>query len=873
MNREQIKERIIENMANANLEIEDLRVQPDPYLGWNIVVVSSEFADMSYWERKPIALAGLEELTLEWLELLTPAELEWAGTLPLDSDLEDIPMWPEALARGKQIPEHVLFPSDLDEDLDRPIVATFYSLRGGVGRSTALAYTARILASRGRTVLCVDMDLEAPGLTALFGKEKEIREDQGLLSILLTLDQGERPDIQNDILRISETDELYCLPAGKPNANYARLLNFMDPEAWYREERNPLRDLMQILGHQLSFKPDVILLDARTGITPLNGPLLFDLADLAIIVFFPHPQTQIGTEALVRAMLAAHTNRPEQGLTPEPRFLVSPIPASKAPEVVQRYQHRAIEWISHWLSDLDGKRSEGNKIESAEITHFVPYREAIATSDGILFDRETWRDFEKVAEWVELFLPTKSEERLQQVSLSDSKTKVLDELQFSGGTAENQKNFLETFVETELVNKALQPGTPLVLGRKGTGKTAIFRRIMEDTQRPSLVVMSPSQLKRENFWVISSDGFESIEEGLTANNITWRQFWTIQTCISCYLSPLFEEGILPEETLASCLQDQLTSEFKVVRCIKKMLETPELGLLARDWFARLDSAAQSNTILLFDGLDTGFGSTEIDRQRQTKAIEGLLSFILDLGDNLQNFRFKVLLREDIWRKLRFENKSHFFGRYVTLSWLDQADFFKVALKQALQSSTFQQLVSTSINENNFLANYDYWSESQVFQVWNLLVGERMRGGKSAFTRNWVWNRLADGSSNRNPRALLQLFAAATNWEIREQSKTPYGKTVIRPRGLSSSLEKVSTEAFDALVKEEFPELQDLIKQLQALGRSPFEASKLSQLEEEVSLAREVGLLSVYEGTEDNVKRYKVPDLYLSGIGMTRKGQA
>lgn len=53
-------------------------------------------------------------------------------------------------------------------------------------------------------------------------------------------------------------------------------------------------------------------------------------------------------------------------------------------------------------------------------------------------------------------------------------------------------------------------------------------------------------------------------------------------------------------------------------------------------------------------------------------------------------------------------------------------------------------------------------------------------------------------------------------------------------------------------------------------RYPFEASKLSQLEEEVSLAREVGLLSVYEGTE---KRYKVPDLYLSGIGMTRKGQA
>ncbi|MBK9032247.1 MAG: P-loop NTPase [Myxococcales bacterium] len=66
------------------------------------------------------------------------------------------------------------FPSELDDDLALPIVATFYSLRGGVGRSTALAYTAHILASRGKRVVCVDLDLEAPGLAALFGREDEV---------------------------------------------------------------------------------------------------------------------------------------------------------------------------------------------------------------------------------------------------------------------------------------------------------------------------------------------------------------------------------------------------------------------------------------------------------------------------------------------------------------------------------------------------------------------------------------------------------------------------------------------------------------------------------------------------------------------------
>ena len=43
-------------------------------------------------------------------------------------------------------------------------VTTFYSFKGGVGRSMALANAAVELAQRGRRVLTVDFDLEAPGL-------------------------------------------------------------------------------------------------------------------------------------------------------------------------------------------------------------------------------------------------------------------------------------------------------------------------------------------------------------------------------------------------------------------------------------------------------------------------------------------------------------------------------------------------------------------------------------------------------------------------------------------------------------------------------------------------------------------------------------
>ena len=43
-------------------------------------------------------------------------------------------------------------------------IVTFYSYKGGVGRSMALANIAVLLAQRGMKVLMVDWDLEAPGL-------------------------------------------------------------------------------------------------------------------------------------------------------------------------------------------------------------------------------------------------------------------------------------------------------------------------------------------------------------------------------------------------------------------------------------------------------------------------------------------------------------------------------------------------------------------------------------------------------------------------------------------------------------------------------------------------------------------------------------
>jgi hypothetical protein len=318
----------------------------------------------------------------------------------------------------------------------------------------------------------------------------------------------------------------------------------------------------------------------------------------------------------------------------------------------------------------------------------------------------------------------------------------------------------------------------------------------------------------------------------------------------------------------------MESNLEVLNSFKDITELSSCGLLLAEWLNRCDASLSHRAIMLFDGLDTGFGTSEDDRNRRRAALEGLFDLWIDRGAALKNLRFKIVLREDIWRKLSFENKSHLFGRSVKLQWNNQAEYFKIALKQALRSPTFvKQFEQLRESSSVSASGIDRWTAGEVSFCWNLLVGERMKGGKTTFTRNWVWNRLADGNDDHTPRYLLQLFQEVTRWERHEAERTPYPRSVIRPWALIMSLPTVSEQALEALYKEEFLELSPLIRRLRNIGKTPIPAEDLAELNEEVALAREVGLLSVYEGTEEQVVRYKVPDIYRHALEMTRKGQA
>lgn len=773
--------------------------------------------------------------------------------------------------------DDLILPSDLDEAISRPFVVTLFSLRGGVGRSTALINAASLLASEGQSVLCIDMDLEAPGLAALFGVEDQLTPQAGVVRLLQQIDAGDDVDVGSHLIKVSDYQELYLLPAGIPDANYARRLATIDPTSWYEEDRNPFRLFMEEVRN-LPIGFDVVLLDARTGISPLNAPLVFDVSDMVVVVFFPHPQSIRGTEALTKAVLRSTTWRSEERFTPELRFIVSPVPPSR--EGTEGYwEEMAKGLIAPWLIDANRRRNDHGRpqLDVDDLVSIVPYSEQTAQLMRISSDISLWQPYRALADWITEHLVEPS--RPLDVSPVLSKTEILQSLSFSDGIAEriDPTIFGRTFLSTTLVQEALDRKRPIVIGRKGSGKSAIFRRLVDEGATPGL---APRTDDPGPTWTPTSDVFESLETRMNGSTEHWTTYWLFHVGLAIANRMRHGAAVTHPVDSRDIRLDNLDG-LGLVELFTEAIAQPDAALRLRRWFEQLVrecSVGLTASLVVFDGLDTGFGQSPEQRARRNRAVTGLVDLVDHRSLSAVGVTLKLLLREDIWRTILVANKSHFFGRSVTLSWDDQTAFMKIALKQLVADDRAREYLSPSLPPAARVlveasVDVEDWDADAVLAVWRAFVGIRMSGSNTAFTHNWVWKRLSDGKEERGPRTLLQLCRIATGQERNYSRTQPYQTSLLRPRTLIEALPQVSDGALEAL-REEFPELNPTLEALRATGKTPFPRTDLPRNElPEEDLAIEIGLVSRVAGTSNSEPdRFWVPELYRIALGLTRRGQ-
>lgn len=181
----------------------------------------------------------------------------------------------------------------------------FYSIKGGVGRSTALAATAWWLAQAGKRVLVLDLDLESPGLSSSFLPPD--RQPKYGITDWLVEDLVDNADVVFENLiatsDLSHDGDIYVVPAhgDNPGEYVAKLgrvwMPKIRPDGTRESWSSRLQRLLQALEEGI--RPDVILIDSRAGIDEVASACVTDLgANLVLLFALEGSQTWSGYRIL-----------------------------------------------------------------------------------------------------------------------------------------------------------------------------------------------------------------------------------------------------------------------------------------------------------------------------------------------------------------------------------------------------------------------------------------------------------------------------------------------------------------------------------------------------------------------------------------------
>jgi CobQ/CobB/MinD/ParA nucleotide binding domain len=205
------------------------------------------------------------------------------------------------------------------------ITISFYSYKGGVGRSLAITNLAVYLVQFGVTVVMVDFDLEAPGLQyKIQPGSKPIQVSNGGLAGLLAaastgaalddLDYDLAVDITQPVESPASAEEdleqprgrLLLVPAGDPlQPRYWSDLAEIDwRELFTDEARLGVAVLARLRKHLIdSYNPDLLLVDSRSGITPSAGVSTTLLPDVVVTLLLNTPEHIDGSRIVISAIV------------------------------------------------------------------------------------------------------------------------------------------------------------------------------------------------------------------------------------------------------------------------------------------------------------------------------------------------------------------------------------------------------------------------------------------------------------------------------------------------------------------------------------------------------------------------------------------
>ena len=586
-------------------------------------------------------------------------------------------------------------------------VVTFYSYKGGMGRTTTMiAYAISLAVNdndiKKKRVVIIDCDLEAPGYLNFFDLSEhnglQSGKKNGLVEFLSDAQLTSHPedlDINDYIINVGDDNEnnfaynnlnnIWLIPAGNLNEGYSDLSGGGDRNDYLEglakinlSSVNSVVKYFNLLLDRINetIEPDIILLDSRTGFNDIFGTVALYLSSSVVGFFGFSRQTQPGLMNLLREYY-------KKGNSFSLQLVFSILPEKADDTWVENHKKEVQQYISY-------VGNENKNYPSFLYLHRNTLLEKIGTGDYLsdsafveLVKGKKFNDynalFEKISNQFFKETPTLTYTshtpaiQLRNVVLKHLKDALVNVSNFAEDTQIKEEQFFYRNCMKELFD----PKKFLIQGYKGTGKTYLYKALADKKISANIQEWSGTQ-DQDLLEPIFVNILPTNEASLVFDNIRYgaidepeyyfNTFWQIYTWNALLLRPEFS-SIKEQSELSEYIEPLDGAGFakEALSRIDKLINLGVNALIAIDKdMLHLNEYLQKHQkrlFVLYDRLDTC-----INPLRWNKAVSPLINYWRNNCESFSNITPKVFVRTDLFKQIEGTNTARLENSIIHIEW-------------------------------------------------------------------------------------------------------------------------------------------------------------------------------------------------------------
>lgn len=608
---------------------------------------------------------------------------------------------------------------------DIPIV-TFYSYKGGMGRTTTMvSYAMDLAMHNNKRVVVIDCDLEAPGYLNFFdfSANKELRQGKknGLVEFMSDLkvlnDEGkEKLEISDYIINVGDSakinepalNNIWVIPAGNLNMNYAgegEEINLRD----YLEGLSKINlsnvgeivDNFKILVDKIkkSINPDIILLDSRTGFNDIFGTAAFYLSSCVVGFFGFSRQTQPGLINLVN-------NYYSQENSFKMILVFSILPTDEDSQILEDdlYHHGVNKMIArkaiedkarpmpfflhrnHCLEQvgIGEKPNDEAFVKLVRDKEFNDYNSIFEAISDICWEKP--KEEEQVQGDVEydMNVEPKQTETLNINYTENTPSLILRNaiLRHLKSVFSNIKMFAEDtkieesqFFYRKCMKEFFKPDKFIIQGYKGTGKTYLYRALGDrDISMKIQKWADEEEFNETTFIQILPETSDSNNGAFPFASISYNSIEEPEYYFNCFWQIYTWNSILCEEYFVDVKKESRLSNYvkpivgnealsRFNELINKGIET--LVAIEEDLYKvdRMLKRDNKKIFVLYDRLDN-----LINPLRWNKAVSPLIEYWRNYYKKYSNISPKIFIRTDLFKQIEGNNTERLKENSINIEW-------------------------------------------------------------------------------------------------------------------------------------------------------------------------------------------------------------